>query len=94
LLQPSGNHYKVILGDYTYNETDKKLLDFVKEIAKQNNEQIKELTEELQILKDAKANGEQKRTAWVKLKEFLTEHALDIGKIAFKLLEEYLDGLL
>jgi len=54
------------LGDYTYNETDKKLLDFVKEIAKQNNEQIKELTEELQILKDAKAKLDEVLTDEVK----------------------------
>ena len=90
MVPVSGNLDKLILGDYTYNETDKKLLDYVNSLSKEKDT----LITELRILKDEKANGEQKRSAWGKLKGFLSDHALDVGKIAFELLTKYLDSLL
>lgn len=91
----SGNLDKLIFGDYIYNdyndnETDKQLIEYIDQLSKDNIE----LITELRILKDGKASKDQKRSAWGKLKGFLSEHATDIGKIAFDLLSKYLESLL
>ena len=90
MITVPGKLDKLILGDYTYNETDKQLLTYIENLSKENQD----LITELRILKDEKASGDQKRSAWGKLKGFLSEHALDIGKLAFDLLSKYLETLL
>ena len=80
----------IVFGNYTYNNNDQQIIDYIRKYA----EDKAELETELRILKDKKLGRDDKVSAFEKIKTFLGNHALDIGEIAFKTLCKYLEGLL
>lgn len=80
----------VLLGENTYNEQDKQLIELINKYSAEN----KELVDELDLLKVRSMDQKQKESAYSKLKQFLDRHAVDIGEIAFTVLMKYISGLL
>ena len=89
-LKAEGPQQQIIFGTYTYNKTDEQLLEYVRTLS----DNQADLETELRILKDAKASSTERTSAFEKLKKFLSDHAGEIGSIAFKLLKSYLESML
>lgn len=86
----AGSQQQIILGTYNYNKTDEQLLEYVRTLS----DNQADLETELRILKDAKARSAERTSAFEKLKKFLSDHASEIGSIAFRLLKSYLESML
>ena len=86
-FEGQGNTQQIIYGSYDYNENDKILMAYIEKLASNQEE----LETELKILKDKKASVSEKTTAFEKLKRFLSDNAVEIGSVAFKLIKGYLE---
>lgn len=80
----------IFFGDCNYNENDHQLLDYIVKLVGDK----KELEGELLVLKDEKVGKKDKASAFNKIKTFLSNHALEIGELAFKALSKYIESLL
>ena len=79
---------QIVFGNPQYNDTDKRLLEYISQLSSDKDS----LETELRILKDNALSKNEKRGAFKKLMKFLSDHASDIGSIAFKLFKQYLES--
>lgn len=89
-LQAEGPQQQIFCGTYFYNKTDEQLLEYIRTLS----DNQADLETELRILKDKKASNTEKSTSFEKLKKFLSDHAVEIGSLAFKMFKSYLEGML
>lgn len=80
----------VIDGDINYNKADQELLSCLKRYA----DNYEELVHEFNMLKNQTTPAAKKQTAFTKIKQFLSDHAVEIGEATIRVLLDYLPKLM